>query len=81
MTEKQFIASKALEGDVRVTSPTGAAESAIAVNPVQPDHVVAGSNQSGIGSDITSDKDGNVYDPLTSIRKENGGQWRPSQSA
>ncbi|RLE21806.1 MAG: hypothetical protein DRJ65_15235, partial [Acidobacteria bacterium] len=33
MTEAEFVASKALEGDVRVTSPTGAAESAIAINP------------------------------------------------
>ncbi len=49
MAEVEFIASKALEGDVRVTSPTGAAESAIAINPANPDHVIAGSNGPGYG--------------------------------
>jgi hypothetical protein len=58
MTEKQFIASKALEGDVRVTSPTGAAESAIAVNPVQPDHVIAGSNGPAAGQTMHYSNDG-----------------------
>ncbi len=38
---------KFLEGEVRVTSPNGAAESAIKVNPVNTDLVIAGSNGPG----------------------------------
>ena len=33
-----------VEGDVRVTSPNGAAESAIAINPANTDILIAGSN-------------------------------------
>ncbi len=58
MTKEQFTASKALEGDVRVTSPTGAAESAIAINPANPDRVIAGSNGPGYGQIMHYSNDG-----------------------
>jgi hypothetical protein len=47
--EKQFWVEKFLDGEVRVTSPTGAAESAIKINPIDTDLVVAGSNGPGSG--------------------------------
>ncbi|MEM7587235.1 MAG: sialidase family protein [Acidobacteriota bacterium] len=42
-------AGKAFAGEVRVTSPEGAAESAIKINPVNPNLVIAGSNGPGGG--------------------------------
>ncbi len=60
MTEEQFVASKALMGDVRVTSPTGAAESAIAINPLDPNRVIAGSNGPGYGQVMHYSNDGGV---------------------
>lgn len=39
--------SRFLEGEVRVTSPEGAAESAIKISPVDPDIIIAGSNGPG----------------------------------
>ena len=47
-----------LEGEVRVTSPTGAAESAIKVNPVNTDLVIAGSNGPGSGQKMHYSTDG-----------------------
>jgi hypothetical protein len=51
MTEGEFreIQQKALTGDVRVTSPTGGAESAIKIHPTDVNKVVAGSNGPGSG--------------------------------
>ena len=40
---------KALAGDVRITSPTGAAESAVKIHPTDVNKVVAGSNGPGPG--------------------------------
>ncbi|HKI05575.1 MAG TPA: DNRLRE domain-containing protein [Thermoanaerobaculia bacterium] len=50
-TEKEFqeIQAKALAGDVRVTSPTGGAESAVKIHPTDTNKVVAGSNGPGAG--------------------------------
>ncbi|MEO1087829.1 MAG: hypothetical protein AAFY88_26645, partial [Acidobacteriota bacterium] len=48
-TEKAFKAQKALEGEARVSSPNGAAESAIAISPADPMLVAAGSNGPGSG--------------------------------
>lgn len=47
-----------LEGEVRVTSPNGAAESAIAINPVDTDIVIAGSNGPGGGQKMHYSSDG-----------------------
>lgn len=52
------VARKALEQDVRVTSPNGAAESAIAINPADPDVVIAGSNGPGSGQKMHYSTDG-----------------------
>lgn len=49
ITEEELLAAKALEGDVRVTSPNGAAETAIKINPVDTNVVIAGSNGPGSG--------------------------------
>ncbi len=47
-----------LEGEVRVTDPNGAAESAVAINPVDPDLVIAGSNGPGGGQRMHFSTDG-----------------------
>ncbi len=54
MTEDEFndLGGKALTGDVRVSNPVGAAESAVAINPVTPDIVIAGSNGPGSGQQM-----------------------------
>ena len=51
-------AEKFLSGEVRVTSPTGAAESAIKINPVNTDLVIAGSNGPGAGQIMHFSTDG-----------------------
>ncbi len=47
-----------LAGEVRITSPVGAAESAIAINPIDPDKVIAGSNGPGSGQIMWRSSDG-----------------------
>ncbi len=47
-----------LAGEVRVTSPAGAAESAIKINPVNPNLVIAGSNGPGGGQRMHFSTDG-----------------------
>lgn len=51
MTQEEFedLRLKALSGDVRVTSPTGGAESAVKIHPTDVNKVVAGSNGPGAG--------------------------------
>ena len=49
---------RALEGEVRVTSPVGAAESAIKIHPTDTDIVVAGSNGPGSGQKMHYSTDG-----------------------
>ncbi len=49
--EEEYV-EKFLSGEVRITSPNGAAESAIKVNPVNTDLVVAGSNGPGTGQQM-----------------------------
>jgi len=49
---------RSLEGEVRVTNPTGAAESTIEISPVNPDIVVAGSNGPGSGQKMHFSGDG-----------------------
>ncbi|MEM7354568.1 MAG: sialidase family protein [Acidobacteriota bacterium] len=56
--EETFLAQRALEGEVRVTSPVGAAESTISINPTNPDQVVAGSMRFGIGQSMHFSSDG-----------------------
>jgi hypothetical protein len=60
MSEEEYRESrtKALNGDVRVTSPVGAAESAVAISPVDPDLVIAGSNGPGSGQRMHYSTDG-----------------------
>lgn len=48
----------ALEGEVRVTSPVGAAESAVAISPADPSLVIAGSNGPGGGQKMHYSTDG-----------------------
>jgi hypothetical protein len=48
----------ALTGEVRVTSPVGAAESAVAINPVDPEIVIAGSNGPASGQNMHFSTDG-----------------------
>lgn len=49
---------RSLEGEVRITSPTGAAESSIEASPVNSDIVVAGSNGPGSGQKMHYSTDG-----------------------
>ena len=60
MTEQEYEdqRGKALTGDVRVTSPVGAAESAVAINPVNPALVISGSNGPGSGQEMQYSTDG-----------------------
>lgn len=50
--------AKFLNGEVRVTSPVGAAESAIKISPVDTDRVIAGSNGPGNGQKMHYSTDG-----------------------
>ncbi|MEM8996105.1 MAG: DNRLRE domain-containing protein [Acidobacteriota bacterium] len=50
--------AKFLSGEVRVTSPNGAAESAIKINPVNTNLVIAGSNGPGSGQIMHYSSDG-----------------------
>ncbi len=56
-----------LETDVRVTSPTGAAEASIEISPTDPNQVVAGSNGPGSGQKMHYSVDG-------------GQSWNPASS-
>lgn len=56
--EKVFLAQRALEGETRITSPVGAAESTISINPTNPDQVIAGSMRPGIGQSMHFSSDG-----------------------
>ena len=47
-----------LDGEVRVTNPEGAAESAVSISPVDPDIVVAGTNGPGSGQKMHFSTDG-----------------------
>ena len=60
MTEQEYEnrIGRSLAGDVRVTSPVGAAESAVAINPVNPDLVISGSNGPGSGQEMQYSTDG-----------------------
>jgi hypothetical protein len=60
MSEQEFedLGGKSLTGDVRVTNPVGAAESAVAINPVNPDLVVSGSNGPTSGQQMQYSTDG-----------------------
>jgi hypothetical protein len=51
-------ANRFLSGEVRVTTPEGAAESAIKMSPVNPNIVVAGSNGPGTGQRMHYSSDG-----------------------
>lgn len=53
-----FFARKALDGEARVTSPNGAAESAIALHPSNTNLVIAGSNGPGTGQKMHYSNDG-----------------------
>jgi hypothetical protein len=44
VSQKEWTQAALLDGEARVTNPTGAAESAVAINPVNPSLVIAGSN-------------------------------------
>jgi len=60
MSEEEYIelAGESLTGDVRVTTPVGAAESAVAINPVDPNLVISGSNGPGGGQKMQYSTDG-----------------------
>ena len=60
MSEEDYIelGGKSLTGDVRVTNPTGGAESAVAINPINPDIVISGSNGPTSGQQMQYSTDG-----------------------
>ncbi|MEM7352881.1 MAG: sialidase family protein [Acidobacteriota bacterium] len=58
VAEENWSAARFLDGEVRVTTPEGAAESAIAINPVNPDLVVAGTNGPLFGQTMHFSTDG-----------------------
>lgn len=51
-------ATRFLHGDTRMTSPNGAAESAVAISPVDPRHLVSGTNGPGGGQKMHYSHDG-----------------------
>jgi len=55
-----FYQQRALSGESRVTSPIGAAESAVKINPVDTNIVIAGSNGPGGGQKMHRSTDGGV---------------------
>ena len=57
-TDEVLQGDKALNGEARVTNPTGAAESAVAFNPLDTDIVIAGSNGPGTGQRMHFSSDG-----------------------
>ena len=57
-TDEVLQGNKALNGEARVTNPTGAAESAVAFNPIDTDIVIAGSNGPGGGQRMHFSTDG-----------------------
>jgi hypothetical protein len=58
MSQEDFAHEKALGGEVRVTNPTGAAESAVKIHPLDTNKVVAGSNGPGAGQRMHYSLDG-----------------------
>ncbi len=58
VTPDEWKASRFLSGEVRITNPTGAAESAIAINPVNTDLVIASTNGPGGGQKMHYSIDG-----------------------
>jgi hypothetical protein len=56
--EKVEIELQALSGEVKISSPAGAAETAIAINPVDPTKVIAGSNGPTSGQVMWRSSDG-----------------------
>ncbi len=57
-TPEEWQATRFLSGEVRVTNPQGAAESAIAINPVDPNQVIASTNGPGGGQKMHYSTDG-----------------------
>ena len=55
---EEQIESRFLSGDVRVSSPVGAAESAVAINPADRDLVISGSNGPSSGQNMHYSSDG-----------------------
>jgi Bacterial Ig domain len=67
ITEEEF-ETQALTSDVRVTSPTGAAESAIKIHPTDVNKVVAGSNGPGSGQKMWySTNGGSSWTPAAAL--------------
>ena len=56
--EEVLVGNKALVGEARVTNPNGAAESAVAFNPIDTDIVIAGTNGPGGGQRMHFSSDG-----------------------
>lgn len=52
------LGERVIGGEVRITNPTGAAESAIAINPLDTDKLIAGSNGPGSGQKMHWSTDG-----------------------
>ena len=65
-------------GEARVTNPNGAAESAIAINPVDPDMVIAGSNGPGGGQKMHYSSDGGETWSTVASRFPAAAATRPS---
>jgi len=57
-SESEGGATRVLSGEVKITSPNGAAESAVKINPVDTNIVIAGSNGPGSGQKMHYSTDG-----------------------
>jgi hypothetical protein len=57
-SEQEGSALRVLSGEVKITSPNGAAESAVKINPVDTNLVIAGSNGPGSGQKMHYSTDG-----------------------
>ncbi|MEM7353823.1 MAG: hypothetical protein AAF657_23690 [Acidobacteriota bacterium] len=66
--EEEEFNAKFLNGEVRVTNPNGASESAIKINPVNTDLVIAGSNGPGSGQRMHFSTDGgDTWSPAAAL--------------
>ncbi|HEX9945028.1 MAG TPA: sialidase family protein [Thermoanaerobaculia bacterium] len=68
ITPEEFAQQKALTSDVRVTSPEGAAESAVKIHPTDVNKVIAGSNGPGSGQKMHySTNGGSTWTPAAAL--------------
>ena len=71
--------AKFLNGETRVTSPNGAAESAIKINPIDTDVVIAGTNGPGSGQKMFYSTNGGASWSSAAALPQGGTLLRPDR--